>query len=105
LLQHAEIPFSAAESLFQRLLQEIELWLSCGRVHADLSPFNILYWDNQPTVLDFLQSADPETNSIDLSLLSRDIANLCRFFARFGVRADAESLAAGVWRRQRRRAW
>jgi serine/threonine-protein kinase RIO1 len=38
-------------------------------------------------------------------LLTRDIANLCRFFARYGVRADAQALAGGLWRRVRWRDW
>jgi RIO kinase 1 len=105
LLQHAELAADAAEPLFGRLLREIELWLSCGRVHADLSAFNILYWEGEPTVIDFPQAVDPEVNTNARELLTRDIANLCRFFARFGIRADAESLAAGLWRRWRPREW
>jgi RIO kinase 1 len=105
LLQHAEIPANEAEPLFRRLLHEIELWLSCGRVHADLSPFNILYWEDEPTVIDFPQAVDPETNTNARDLLTRDLANLCRFFARFGIRADPEVLATGLWRRLRLREW
>lgn len=105
LLQHAEVPAEAAEPLFRRLLQEIELWLSCGRVHADLSPFNILYWEGQPTVIDFPQAVDPEENSNARELLTRDIGNLCRYFARFGIRADPEALTAGLWRQIRWRDW
>lgn len=105
LLQHAEIAHEEALPLFRRLLQEIELWLSCGRVHADLSAFNILYWENQPTVIDFPQSVDPEENMNARDLLTRDIGNLCRFFARFGVRADAEGVATNMWRRLRWREW
>jgi RIO kinase 1 len=105
LLQHADIRPADAEPLFRRLLQEIELWLSCGRVHADLSAFNILYWDDQPTVIDFPQAVDPEENMNARELLTRDIANLCRFFARFGIRADAETLASGLWRQIRWREW
>jgi RIO kinase 1 len=99
LLQHAELAAGAAEPLFRRLLCEVELWLACGRIHADLSAFNILYWQGEPTVIDFPQAVDPETNSNARELLTRDVENLCRFFARFGVRADAAALAAGLWRR------
>jgi RIO kinase 1 len=101
LLQHADLSTNEAEPLFRRLLHEIELWLSCGRVHADLSPFNILYWEGEPTVIDFPQAVDPDTNANARELLIRDIANLSRFFARFGIRADAEALAGGLWRRLR----
>ncbi len=60
MLQHAAVPAGVAEPLFRRLLGEIELWLDQGRVHADLSPFNILYWEGQATVIDFPQAVDPE---------------------------------------------
>ena len=105
LLQHARLPADAADPLFRRLLREIELWLDCGCIHADLSPFNILYWAGEPVVIDFPQAVDPATNLQAHELLTRDLANLCRFFARFGVRADAETLAGGLWRRMRSREW
>jgi RIO kinase 1 len=105
MLQHAEIPPAAAEPLFRRLLKEVELWLTCGRVHADLSPFNILYWNGDPTIIDVPQAVDPEENTNARELLTRDIANLCRFFARFGIRADPEALTTGLWRRVRWREW
>jgi RIO kinase 1 len=103
LLQHAGLSADAADPLFRRLLREIELWLDCGCVHADLSPFNILYWEGEPVVIDFPQAVDPATNAQARELLTRDLTNLCRFFARFGVRADAEALAGGLWRRMRSR--
>jgi RIO kinase 1 len=105
MLQHAEIPPGLTESLFRRLLGEIELWLDCGRVHADLSPFNVLYWEGQVTVIDFPQAVDPETNGNARELLTRDVANVCRYFARHGIRADAEAVATGIWRQSRWRDW
>jgi RIO kinase 1 len=105
LLQHADLSPEEVEPLFRRLLREIELWLACGRVHADLSPFNILYWEGEPTVIDFPQAVDPAENANARELLGRDLANLCRYFARFGIRADPEALATGLWRRHRPREW
>lgn len=104
-LQHAEIAPEEADQLFRRLLREVELWLACGRVHADLSAFNILIWEGAPTVIDFPQAVDPEVNGNARALLARDLANLCRFFARYGIRADPDSLADGMWRRQGPRLW
>jgi RIO kinase 1 len=103
LLQHADLSAADAAPLFRRLMREIELWLAWGRVHADLSPFNILYWRGEPTVIDFPQAVDPESNPNARELLTRDVDHLCRFFARFGLRADAEALASGLWRRFLRR--
>lgn len=105
MLQHAQVPPDLAEPLFRRLLGEIQLWLECGRVHADLSPFNVLYWEGAATVIDFPQAVDPETNGNARELLTRDVANICRYFARHGIRADAEAVASGIWRRSRWRDW
>jgi RIO kinase 1 len=105
MLQHAEIPRERAEPLFRKLLGEIELWLEHGRVHADLSPFNVLYWEGDVTVIDFPQAVDPEANTNARDLLTRDVANVCRYFARHGIRADADAVAAGIWRRSRWRDW
>ncbi len=41
-LQHADITQEIAQELFERLLWNVELFLSCHLVHADLSAFNIL---------------------------------------------------------------
>ncbi len=32
------------------------------RVHGDLSPYNILYWDEQITIIDLPQMVDPRFN-------------------------------------------
>src|SRR4051812_3607186 len=47
-----------AHPLFARLLHNIEGMLACRRVHGDLSPFNILYWEGQLTIIDFPQAVD-----------------------------------------------
>ncbi len=100
LLQNAEVPREAALSLFRRILEEIGLWLANGLIHADLSPYNILIWNGQPVVIDFPQAVDPETNPRARELLTRDVANVCRYFGRHGIRADAEAIAFDLWRRQ-----
>lgn len=88
-----------ARPLFTRLLRDVELWLSLGRVHADLSAFNILYHRERLTVIDFPQSVDPEVNGNAYALLQRDITNLCDYWARYGVRNDPERLTAEIWTR------
>ena len=77
----------------------VELFLSRNLVHADLSPYNVLLWEGRVTVIDLPQAVDPRTNMNSRSLLLRDVDNLCRFFARFGIRADAERITSDLWRR------
>lgn len=88
-----------AVAMFTALMAEIELWLACDRIHGDLSPFNILYWDGQWTVIDFPQAVNPWENPDSLFLLERDIRNLVTYFRDYGVAADPARIARELWRR------
>ncbi len=85
--------------LFELVMRNIELWLKHNLIHADLSPFNILYWDGTLKVIDFPQAVDPRFNPNAFTLLLRDIDNICRYFNRYGLQADATRLAENLWRR------
>ena len=99
-----EVPLERDEAmpLFRRLLRNVELFLDCDRVHADFSPFNILFWEGTVKVIDFPQAVDARSNPNALMLLERDLTNLCRFFERYGVRDDGGRLARAMWSRFRR---
>jgi RIO kinase 1 len=88
-----------AEALFDRVLRNIEIWLSLDYVHADLSAFNILYGDGAVTVIDFPQAVNARTNPNAYDLLLRDIDNVCRYFARYGIHADPSRIAGELWAR------
>ncbi len=88
-----------AEALFEALLANVELWLATNRVHADLSPHNVLYWDGRLVVIDFPQAIDPRFNSSARDLLHRDVDNVCRYFQALGVPSDPWRLAEDLWRR------
>jgi RIO kinase 1 len=90
-----------AHPLFERQLDNIAVWLAHDRIHGDLSPFNILYWEGRLTTIDFPQAVDPHTNPNAFDLLRRDIGNVCRYFTPLGVRADAERIAGDLWMRWR----
>jgi RIO kinase 1 len=85
--------------MFRRLLWNVELWLHHGRVHGDLSAFNVLYWEGRAVVIDFPQAVDPDVNPNAYQLLARDLTNLCSYFRRYGVRADGNRLADDMWMR------
>jgi RIO kinase 1 len=88
-----------AQPLFERIMANVELALACNRVHADLSPHNILHWRGEPRIIDLPQAVDPRFNTEARRFLARDIANVCRYFAAFGVDADPVALADGLWQR------
>jgi RIO kinase 1 len=98
-LNRVRLDAAEAPSLFQRLIDNVELWLSCNRVHGDLSPHNVLYWQGAAIVIDFPQATDPRFNRSAQELLARDIANVCRYFAAYGVEANADAIAGDMWHR------
>ena len=98
-LREVELQPDEAQPLFDRLLANVELWLACNIVHADLSPYNLLYQPECLVAIDFPQAIDPRFNSRAYELLARDLDNVCRYFGRFGVEADPGALAVDLWDR------
>lgn len=99
LLRNVSLARGEAKLLFDVVRRNVELFLACNRVHADLSAFNILYSQEGLKIIDFPQAVDPRFNLNALALLERDIHNVCRHFERYGVHSDASALARGLWRR------
>ena len=99
LLKDVRLDGDDARRLFDRLLWNVETFLTCDRVHGDLSPFNILFWEGEAIVIDFPQAVEPEVNRNAYTLLERDLANLCTHFRRFGIRADPGRITADMWMR------
>jgi len=88
-----------ARMAFERLLWNIEAMLDLHRIHGDLSPYNVLWWEGRAWIIDFPQAIDPRVNRNAQDLLWRDVENVCRFFADYGVHADADGIAGRLWRR------
>jgi len=88
------------QPLFECILHNIELALIYGRIHGDLSAYNVLYWQGAVTLIDFAQAVDPYHNSDVFSLLTRDVERICQYFARYGEKHDASILAREIWTKQ-----
>jgi RIO kinase 1 len=86
-----------AQPLFVSLMRDIELLLGCHVIHGDLSAYNILYFQGDAIVIDFAQAVDPRYGEASYTLLARDVERVCRYFARYGVEADAAGIAADLW--------
>jgi RIO kinase 1 len=98
-LVEAELHSAETGRIADRLLWNIELMLDRHIVHGDLSPYNVLYWRGEATIIDFPQAVDPRLNPAALALLSRDVENICRWASRHGVRRDAGLITPDLWRR------
>jgi RIO kinase 1 len=97
LLAHVDLEVCEARRYRDAILRNVEMWLACNVIHADLSPFNVLCWDGRAIVIDFPQAVDPRFNPNARNLLHRDIESICSYFARFGVETDAEGLSRRLW--------
>ncbi len=86
-----------ATVLFDRVLRNIDILLSLGLIHGDLSAYNILYWNGEITLIDFPQVVSPRDNRNAYAIFQRDVRRVCEYFARQGVRADAARLASELW--------
>lgn len=99
LLHEVRLSDEEAPQLFADVLHTIELFLTCHRIHGDLSTYNILYHSGRLTIIDFAQAVDPRYNPDVFPLLHRDVERVCDHFARYGVQADAEGLTHELWTR------
>jgi RIO kinase 1 len=86
-----------AEDLLEQCLRAVERMLFHDVVHGDLSPFNVLVWEERVWVIDLPQAVDPRKNRHAESLLARDVSRICDHFARRGTVRDAETFARDLW--------
>jgi RIO kinase 1 len=98
-LNEVTVERGEAQPLFDRLLRNVELFLAHDRIHGDLSAYNILYWQGAAAIIDFAQAVDPRYNEEIYPLLERDVQRICRYFAPYGVVADAKAIASDMWLR------
>jgi len=83
---------SEAVGVFDQLVNNLHLLVGAGFVHADLSAYNLLWWQNEVWLIDFPQAVDITQNPHAMDYLYRDVANVCTWFARQGVDVDANGL-------------
>lgn len=86
-----------AARLFERVIHNVDLMLAHQRIHADLSAYNILYWDGEITLIDFPQAIDPRQNRNAYAIFERDVVRVCEYFARQGVQSEPKKLASDLW--------
>ncbi len=98
-LNSVSLPPAEARRVFNRLMQAVEIMLAHGRVHADLSAYNVLYWQGEPCIIDFPQAVDPAQNWDAFDIFQRDVARLCQYFAHQLPGIHASAIAGDMWRR------
>jgi RIO kinase 1 len=93
-LAQAGLGADALASAWQQLVDGLRALTASGLVHADLSAYNLLWWEGRLVVIDLPQAVEFTTNPDAFELLHRDVANVGDWFGRRGVAADVEALYA-----------
>ena len=99
-LRFVELEPDAARAALAQLLRNVEVFLDLHLVHGDLSAYNVLWADERPRIIDLPQALNLHTHADGFAYLRRDVANLERYFARYGL--DCRGFADRAWRRYRR---
>jgi RIO kinase 1 len=99
MLYRIKLERAEAAQFLRQIIDNVTLWLTHHLVHGDLSPYNILHWQGRIVVIDFPQAVDPRVNPNARSLLYRDLENVCGYFERYGIHADANRISNELWNR------
>lgn len=81
-------------SAWEQLLASLQALTAAGLVHADLSAYNLLWWEGRLFVIDLPQAVEFTTNTDAYDLLHRDVANVGEWFNRHGAGVDVEAVYA-----------
>ena len=74
------------------LVEDLRSMVGAGVVHADLSAYNILWWEDRTWIIDLPQAVDLHVNIDALDFLTRDLRNVEAWFTRRCVAFDANAL-------------
>ena len=77
-----------------QLVHDLGALTRTGTVHADLSPFNLLWWRERLWMIDFPQAVDLLQNPHGFDLLHHDVTTMSTWFTRKGIECDGEALYA-----------
>jgi RIO kinase 1 len=96
-LNNIRLERDEAADLFDEVMRNIQLMLAHDIIHGDLSAYNILYWSDGITLIDFPQVVNVYGNDQAYNILQRDVQRVCEYFARQGVVSDSVSLTQEMW--------
>ena len=91
-LAQAHLSRAEIESAWRQLLDSLRAMTSAGMVHADMSAYNLLWWQDRLTIIDLPQAVEFTTNVDAPELLHRDVVNVVAWFERRGLSVDAEAV-------------
>ena len=96
-LEEVRLPREEAQPLFDQLVESIRIMLRHNKIHADLSAYNVMYWEGEIRIIDFPQAVDAYFNPSAYKFFARDVKRICQYFARTIKTPDPAELAASLW--------
>lgn len=81
---------------WDQLVEALRTMTAAGIVHADLSAYNLLWWEGRLWVIDVPQAIDLAIHADGLDMLHRDVVNVCTWFRRRGLERDPEVVFADL---------
>ncbi len=85
------------KEFFDKTIKGIKALYDVGLVHADLSEFNILNFEEEPVFIDLSQTTTTEHPQAK-EFLRRDVENLVKYFKKQGLKLDAEKVYQNIIR-------
>jgi RIO kinase 1 len=83
-------------ALYEELVREIGRMIrEAHLVHADLSPYNTLYFEGKVVLIDVAQAV-PTNHSDARRLIERDVTNFARYLGRVGYEVEPSEFLAAV---------
>ncbi|MBA2265463.1 MAG: serine/threonine protein kinase [Chloroflexi bacterium] len=91
-LAQAQLSATELASAWEQLIENLRRLTAAGVVHADLSAYNALWWQDRLVIIDLPQAVEFTTNTDAPDLLHRDLANVAAWFERRGIAVDVEDV-------------
>jgi RIO kinase 1 len=70
------------KKFYKKVIDDMHKLFQKGLIHGDLSPFNILNYNEEPVFIDFSQSTMTTANNAK-ELITRDVKNITIYFRKF----------------------
>jgi RIO kinase 1 len=100
-LVSARLDADQLQAAHDQVMADLAIMTREGLVHADLSPYNVLWWRGRAWTIDFPQAVDLALNPHALDMLHHDVTTVCTWFTRQGLPSDGEAafatLLAETW--------
>jgi RIO kinase 1 len=93
-LVNAQLDRDGVEEMFHQTVDALRRMTLARIVHADLSPYNLLVWDERLWVIDLPQAVDIAVNPNGYEFLHRDVVNVLTWFRRKGVDCNPDEVFA-----------